>query len=311
LLRKVMLAFVTTTLAPAGAGMQITTGLVVLLVALVLHARFHPYSNPVINALESFALVTAAMTLVGGVYVVMESAKEAGTATGIVAPVASIMIAIVNVAFLLLAVALWSKAVRALLLRLYFRMMGALLNVSGNDGDDVADLVRKQSEIMVRRAMRKNSISVTRGPSLLSDSAIHSAAVASALPSAGSTPRSSLTTTSTTPTATATASLSDRLAAALALAAAEAEQERKREDGEEEEEEGGEDGRGASAAVDGAGEVHPRRSVLDSSSSGSFRSRTERRNSALRRATDTRRVPDTAFADSDLGDVGAWVADIA
>ena len=112
MLRKVLLAFVTTTLAPAGAGMQVTTALIVLLLALVLHARFHPYTSGVINALESFALVAAALTLVGGSYVVLEEEGAAGTATGIAGPAASVMLVTINLVFFATAVALLSRSAR-------------------------------------------------------------------------------------------------------------------------------------------------------------------------------------------------------
>jgi hypothetical protein len=127
----------------------------------VLHARFHPYSSGVINALESFALVTAALTLVGGFYVVLEDPDESGTARGIAGPAASAMIALINVAFLVAAVALLSKAVRRFVANLYARATRSLLRASGFDAESakVSHTAR-----VVRRAARLNSITPTKGP---------------------------------------------------------------------------------------------------------------------------------------------------
>jgi hypothetical protein len=175
LLRKVFLACVTTTLAPAGPGMQITTALIVILVALVLHARFHPYATGVINALESFALVTAALTLVGGVYVVLDVSNDAGTASGVAAPAASAMIAVVNIVFLLSALALLSRRVRDWTSSIYQRATSSMRRAAGgsshgaDDEDEDSGWVERlsvQSQRALRRAARRNTISPTRGPKL-------------------------------------------------------------------------------------------------------------------------------------------------
>jgi hypothetical protein len=112
LLRKVSVAFVTTTLTPAGAGIQVTTALIVLLVALVLHARFHPYVSKVINSLESLALVTAALSFVSAQFIVLEAVGAAGSAAGVVGAAASVTIVVLNVLFLVTALALLSSKVR-------------------------------------------------------------------------------------------------------------------------------------------------------------------------------------------------------
>ncbi len=117
LLRKVLLAAVTTTLAPAGPGMQLTTALLVILAALILHARFMPHVDFTFNALESASLGVAALTMLGGFYVVLEDADVAGTAAGIAGPVASILIAVMNALFLLIAAVLLSRRVRAMVAR--------------------------------------------------------------------------------------------------------------------------------------------------------------------------------------------------
>jgi hypothetical protein len=117
LLRKVLLAAVTTTLAPAGPGMQLTTSLLVILAALILHARFMPHVDFTFNALESASLGVAALTMLGGFYVVLEDADVAGTASGIAAPLASILIAVMNSVFLIIAVVLLSRRVRAVAAR--------------------------------------------------------------------------------------------------------------------------------------------------------------------------------------------------
>jgi hypothetical protein len=121
LLRKVLLAAVTTTLAPAGAGMQLTTALQVILAALVLHARFLPHVDFTFNALESASLGVAALTMLGGIYVVLEEADVAGTATGIAGPVASVLIAVMNSAFLAAAVVLLSRRARSMVAKWFTR----------------------------------------------------------------------------------------------------------------------------------------------------------------------------------------------
>jgi hypothetical protein len=167
LLRKVFLAFVTTTLAPAGAGMQITTTLIVLLLALVLHARFHPYTSGIINALESFALVTASLTLVGGIYVVLEDGNLAGTAAGIAGPSASVMIAVINVLFFASALTLLSKTARQALYRIHRRTVVSLRRAVGAEEDlTVAQRAIFGAEVMLRRASRRSSVSPTRGPQI-------------------------------------------------------------------------------------------------------------------------------------------------
>jgi hypothetical protein len=110
LLRKVSVALVTTLLTPAGPGIQVTTALIVLLGALVLHTRYHPYVSNVINSLASLALVTAALSFVCAQYIVLE--EYASSKSGVAAEAASVTIVVTNVLFLVAAFAMLSDNVR-------------------------------------------------------------------------------------------------------------------------------------------------------------------------------------------------------
>jgi hypothetical protein len=112
LLRKVLLAFATTTLAPVGPGMQVTTACMVVTFALVVHARCHPFANDAVNMLEMVGLATAVITLLGGLYVYLHAAGEA---TVEVAAAASVVIALANGVFLVLAVLLVAQAKQGVL----------------------------------------------------------------------------------------------------------------------------------------------------------------------------------------------------
>ena len=169
LLRKVLLAFVTTTLAPAGAGMQIATATVVILVGLVLHARFHPFQSGVINALESLALVTAGLTLVGGIFVVLDEANIAGTAEGSAGPTASVMIAIINILFVLTAILLLSKRMRRQAMVWYGRLVASMRSAMHADELDAHDGLHGTFQSVVRRTMtlRGEPAPVTTSPSFV------------------------------------------------------------------------------------------------------------------------------------------------
>jgi hypothetical protein len=113
LARKATVAFVATALSPAGPGVQLTTALLVLQVALVLHTSFHPFVSDVINAMDSFALVTAALSFLGGVYFVLDESGAVGASGGpATRAAASVVILLVNALFLATALALLSSRVR-------------------------------------------------------------------------------------------------------------------------------------------------------------------------------------------------------
>lgn len=116
LLRKVFLAFTTTTLAPTGGGMQVTMALLVVLLAISLHARAQPYTSKAINMFEGLALVTGAVTLVCGVLVTLDELGAAGTASNSISIFASVFLIVLNTIFFAIALALLSTRARALLI---------------------------------------------------------------------------------------------------------------------------------------------------------------------------------------------------
>jgi hypothetical protein len=124
LIRKAIIAFVTTILAPSGPGMQLATAAVVVLVFLIVHTRVRPFTSNVINALESFALVTAGLSLQGGVLVLLDVLGQAGAASGAIALAASLLIVITNAAFCVAVLVLVSKRGRLLVTRWLYQARG-------------------------------------------------------------------------------------------------------------------------------------------------------------------------------------------
>ena len=85
MVRKVMLAFISVLLAPAGLGLQTTLASSLLVLSLLVQDKLSPFKTKLLNALESASIAVSAITLAGGATIVdvnvSEGAKDFVTAT--------------------------------------------------------------------------------------------------------------------------------------------------------------------------------------------------------------------------------------
>jgi hypothetical protein len=128
--RKVCLAFVTTSLATVGGGLQVTAALLVLIVFLGIHGRASPYVEDTLNLIDGVSLVIAGVTLVGAVFIVLGSFP--------LQLAAAIVIIIVNLGFGIFAVTILSSYVRHRMRDLLVRISPAR-EVPAETADDWSD----------------------------------------------------------------------------------------------------------------------------------------------------------------------------
>jgi hypothetical protein len=103
---------VTVLLGPYGGGIQALTALLLVLFSLVLHTWAKPYDSNALNKLEMFALVVAGVTLVGGLYVVLEDLDQSSNTSSSGAELASVMVVGSNVILILVALIQLNRAIR-------------------------------------------------------------------------------------------------------------------------------------------------------------------------------------------------------
>jgi len=77
MVRKVMLAFISVLLSPAGLGLQTTLASSLLVLALLMQDKLAPFKTPLLNALESASIAVSAITLAGGATIVDVNVSEA------------------------------------------------------------------------------------------------------------------------------------------------------------------------------------------------------------------------------------------
>jgi hypothetical protein len=67
--RKVALALVAVLVAPVGPIPQTLSGVIVVVVSMMLHSQYQPYNLEVLNQVEQASLLTAFLTLIGGLFI--------------------------------------------------------------------------------------------------------------------------------------------------------------------------------------------------------------------------------------------------
>ena len=75
-LRKTLFSVIAVALRPSGADVQTLTGILVIVIAAIFHTHVKPYHSSRLNVLEGYALFTAFVTLLSGMYLFSPNVAE-------------------------------------------------------------------------------------------------------------------------------------------------------------------------------------------------------------------------------------------